>query len=357
MLLSLSKYKPVFRFAALVPFAVLIGCASSDSAQQQMDAPNMQPAKLFANLPNNCPTPDAFAIAPDGSLTLSCPNFANGKLQGELLSIDGKGNVSHLTSVPTLTFKRKANPMGIAYDDEGALYVADSRGPKFGRILKLTFDNRTLVKTEVIASGFNPNGVRIHDGYVYASQLMMPKVKSKHNVSSIYRFALTDRNVKVTNTLADQALVFHTETINPDVKFGLDGLAFDSKGQFYTADLGDGEVYKLEIDKHGKAVKRELFASVPNDVRIDGMVFDEHDNMYLAGFGLNQIYKVTPSGNVSKIADYPDNDGSDGQIDQPADLMVYQNKLIISNFDLMKGKGIRNSGHGKPYTVSYIDLN
>ncbi|MDC2891225.1 hypothetical protein [Psychrosphaera algicola] len=41
-----------------------------------------QPATLFANLPQQCVTPDAFDVAPNGSLTLSCPNFANRKLQG-----------------------------------------------------------------------------------------------------------------------------------------------------------------------------------------------------------------------------------------------------------------------------------
>lgn len=317
---------------------------------------SLQPAHLFANLPDNCPTPDAFAIAPDNSLTLSCPNFANNKLQGELLSIAPNGTVSHLVTVPTLGMKRKANPMGITYDEEGNLYVADARGPKFGRILKLTFNGKSLENTEVIASGINPNGVRYHNGAVYMTQLQMPKVKSAFNTSSIYRFNTSDRNLKMTNTLEDRALIFHTETKNPKVKFGLDGLDFDSKGHLFTADLGDGEVYKLTLDDKGSVTNAELFATVPNDVRPDGLVFDSNDNMYLAGFGLNQIYKIDNNKNVTKLADYPDNDGSNGQIDQPADLMVYQNKLIISNFDLMKGNGLRNSKHSKPYTVSYIDL-
>ncbi|MCG8606532.1 hypothetical protein MJD09_16305, partial [bacterium] len=42
-------------------------------------------AKLFATLPDYCPTPDAFAIAPDGTLTLSCPNFADTSKNGVLL--------------------------------------------------------------------------------------------------------------------------------------------------------------------------------------------------------------------------------------------------------------------------------
>ena len=318
---------------------------------------SLQPAKLFANLPDNCPTPDALAVAPDGSLTLSCPNFANSKLQGELLSINSKGEVSHLATVPTLDLNRKANPMGIAYDEDGALYVADSRGIKQGRVLKLTFSkDKKLINTEIIASGINPNGLRIHNDAVYITQLKMPKVKSEKMTSGIYRFSVNDRNLKMNNTLDDKHLIFHTETENPAVDFGLDGLAFDSSSSLYTAVLGDSVVFKLSLDKDGLVKDKSVFASLPNTTRVDGIIFDEFDNLYLAGFGLNQIYKIDPQKNITKLADYPDNNGANGQIDQPADLMVFDNKLIISNFDLMKGNGIRNTKHSKPYTLSYIDL-
>ncbi|TRX58183.1 hypothetical protein FNN08_00980 [Thalassomonas sp. M1454] len=317
----------------------------------------MQSAKLFANLPDNCPTPDALAIAPDGSLTLSCPNFANNNLQGELLSINSKGEVSHLATVPTLELKHKANPMGIAYDEDGALYVADSRGIKNGRVLKLTFSNdKKLSKTEVIATGINPNGLRIHNDAVYITQLKMPKVKSKKMTSGIYRFNVNDRNLKMNNTLDDKHLIFYTETENSEVDFGLDGIAFDSSGDLYTAVLGDSVVFKLSLNEQGEVSEKSIFATLPNTTRVDGIIFDEFDNLYLAGFGLNQIFKIDAQQNLTKLADYPDNNGANGQIDQPADLMVFDNKLIISNFDLMKGNGIRNTKHSKPYTLSYIDL-
>ena len=57
------------------------------------------------------------------------------------------------------------------------------------------------------------------------------------------------------------------------------------------------------------------------------------------------------------LAHYPDNDGAEGGLDQPADVIVYNGKLIISNFDLMVVQGMINSKHGKPYTISYLDLN
>ena len=310
----------------------------------------------FATLPDNCPTPDAFDIAPDGSLTLSCPNFANKNLEGELFSLNHRGEVSHLVSVPRLKEKNKANPMGIAYGPDGALYVADSRGVKQGRILKLSFDGRKLINTEVIATGLNPNGLRYFKGALYATQLTMPKVKSTNNTSGIYRIDVNARNLQLSNTLADPQLIFSVETQNPQKQIGLDGLAFDSKGHLYTANMGDGIVYKLTLDDAGQVTTTEDYAKVPWQASVDGMTFDQYDNMYLAGFASNQLFKIDSQQNVTVLADYPDNDGTNGQLDQPADLLVYGDKLIISNFDLMVGNGMENTQHGKPYTLSYFPL-
>ena len=151
-------------------------------------------ANLFTTLPENCPTPDAFAIAPDNSLTLSCPNFADKKLHGELFSLYPNGEIRHLATIPRLNFKNKANPMGIAYGDNGELYVADSRGPKNGRVLKLVFQGRHLVDTSIVISGLNPNGLRFKDGYLYATQLKIPWAKKDKNISAIYRFKADSLN-------------------------------------------------------------------------------------------------------------------------------------------------------------------
>ncbi|MDO6721227.1 SMP-30/gluconolactonase/LRE family protein [Psychrosphaera sp. 1_MG-2023] len=313
-----------------------------------------QPATLFANLPQQCVTPDAFDVAPNGSLTLSCPNFANRKLQGELFSLTQNGTVKHLATVPSLSLKTKANPMGIAYGPDGGLYIADSRGAKHGRILKMNFRGDTLISTEVIASGFNPNGLRFHNGYLYATQLNLPKVKSKTPTSGIYQFNATDRNVMVNNTLNDKQLIFTVESTTN--KPGLDGIAFDSKGNLYSGHISDGTVYRFTFDAQQNISSQQIYAKVPAASGIDGMAFDSEDNLYLAGFAQNQILKIDTNKQVSVIAEYLDNDGSNGQLDQPADLIVYNNKLIISNFDLMVQEGFRNTKHSKPYTLSMIDL-
>ncbi|WP_199271640.1 SMP-30/gluconolactonase/LRE family protein [Paraglaciecola sp. L3A3] len=341
----------------VVRHIVLITLLTSNNIYASAPAEsNKLTATLFSQLPDNCPTPDAFDIAPDGSLTLTCPNYSNRKLEGELFSLDKNGNVTHLATVPRIDKNNKANPMGLAYGPDGALYVADSRGPKHGRILKLTFEGKKIVSSDIVASGLNPNGLRYHQGYLYATQPKMPRVKTTKSTSVVYRFKASDRNIKVTNTLADENIIFSVETQNPDRQFGLDGLVFDQKGHLYTTDFGDGIIYKLTLDQQKSVQTQELYAQVPNTVGVDGMAIDLKGNLYLAGFSQNQILKVNTQGAVSIIADYPDNDGSNGQLDQPADLIVYEDKLIISNFDLMVSKGMLNTKHSKPYTLSVIDL-
>ena len=60
-----------FKINALA-FTFLIATSFQVFAQDTKS--NVLSAKLFTELPNYCPTPEAFDIAPDGSLTLSCPN-------------------------------------------------------------------------------------------------------------------------------------------------------------------------------------------------------------------------------------------------------------------------------------------
>lgn len=314
-------------------------------------------AKLFALLPDYCPTPDALAIAPDGSLTLSCPNYVDNDMPPVLMRISPKAVINKLASIPGITDGTFARPVGIAYAPDGSLYVCDNQGKQQARILQLTFKNDSLISTVVIAEGLNsPNGIRYYKGALYITQPQLPKFKTSKLTSGVYRFSETDRNIKVNNDSTDTTLIFTAQTQNPDRQFGLDGLVFDKKGNLLVGDFGDGIIYQLRLNENGKVQKTKVFARLPNNAGIDGMCFDINDNLYVAGFSQNQIFKIDSQKNISIIAQYPDNDGSDGGLDQPADVIVYGTKLVISNFDLMVQKGMINSKHSKPYTLSYMSI-
>ncbi|QQY83975.1 SMP-30/gluconolactonase/LRE family protein [Tamlana sp. s12] len=317
---------------------------------------NLLTAKLFADLPDSCPTPDALDIAPDGSLTLSCPNYADRKKPGILMRITEDGQVEKLVEVPVLAASGMSRPMGIAYDDDGGLYVCDNQTNK-GRLLKLTFKENKLNSTEVVAQGFNSiNGIRYHKGYVYVTQTALPKLKKDKVVGGVYRFNISDRNIQVNNDKSDANLIYTSETQNKDRQVGLDGLVFNKQGDLFVGNLGDATIYKLVLNDEGQVQKESVYAKLPLNSAPDGINIDAKGNLYVAGFAQNQIFKIDTNKQVELLAQYPDNDGTDGGLDQPADLIVYNGKLIISNFDLMVAKGMLNSKHGKPYTLSSIDL-
>jgi sugar lactone lactonase YvrE len=310
-------------------------------------------AELFATLPESCPTPDAFAVAPDGTLTVSCPNYAEGKIPGMLLSITLDGDVREIGTI-TLPNGKTSRPMGLAYGPNGSLFVCD---PGNGNLLKTEITVQGVNNVEIIATGMSsPNGLRYKDGYLYLTQLQLPKASSPLMTSGLYQFHEDDRNITVASDGSSPNLLFSTETQNPARQFGLDGIVFDKQGRLYVGDFGDAIIYRLIFDEQSKLVESERFSQLPLSTGVDGLTIDDDDNLYVAGFLQNQLIRIDQNGNFKTLLSFPDNNGAKGELDQPADLIYHNNRLYISNFDLMNGPGITNSGHSKPYTLTTVDL-
>jgi len=246
--------------------------------------------------------------------------------------------------------------MGLDYAPDGALYICANQGENNGSIIRISFANEAIEK-EVIAFGINgPNGLKIWNGALYVTAPKLPKFETLKNTSGIYRFNLTDRNIEVNGDSTDANLIFTTQTTNPKRQFGLDGIAFDRQGNLYVGDLGDGEIFKIKLSGEGLVERAELYAQLPDSAGIDGMDFDEKGNLYVAGLFQNQLWRINPQGKAALVMQYPDNNGGAGGLDQPVEPVVWGNRLIISNFDLMTGPGIVNSAHDEPYTLSSFDL-
>ena len=333
-------------------FLILLICLVSCKSYK-----SLQSTQLYLELPEYCPTPDAFAIAPDGSLTLSCPNYASKEIKGILVKITKDGKVKELSKVLGSKPETFASPMGIAYAPDGTLIVCANQGANNGRVLKLTFENDELKNTEVIAYGINnPNGVKIHNGNIYVTTPVLPKYKTDKMTSGVYRFSLYDREVEVKNDSTDKNLIFTTQTNNPVRQFGLDGLTFDNKGNLLVGDFGDGIIHQLKLSDKGKVLSNGIYAALPDTSGIDGMTMDKKGNLYVVGFSQNQLWKIDAQKRILLIAEYPDNDGSNGELDQPVDVVIYNGKLVISNFDLMIDEDMVNRRHSKPYVLSVLQL-
>ena len=164
-----------------------------------------------------------------------------------------------------------ARNMGIAFDDEWNIYLCDNQGwserPELiykGRILKLTVDDDgNILKTVVVAKNMeHPNGIRIRDGYMYVTQSYMHPVKREDGklVSAVYRFALDEEEVDITNTLEDKNVFATFVTQNPECQYGADGIVFDEAGNLYVGNFGDGAVYKITFNEDKSLKENKLFA-------------------------------------------------------------------------------------------------
>ncbi len=318
--------------------------------------------KLLLTLPEICPTPDGMALDADGNIILTCPNYFDQTHPAVLMKIDSQNRARLYCQMPTHPETGVACPMGIAFEPGGDLLIADNQGwvkaNNLGRILRLKIKDGKPYGSVVVAYGMShPNGVRVHNGYIYVTQSMLIKEGDDPLISGVYRFKLDDTGIKVNNTLDDENLLLTIKTLDPACQYGADGLVFDSLGNLYVGNFGDAVVHKVTFDAEGNVDEVTRWAQDKEVMKsIDGICIDEKDNIYVADFSNNAICIVSPDGEVRQLAASPDCDGSNGGLDQPGEPLVRGKELIVANFDMVTGPDKLNSGHDEPQTLSVILL-
>ena len=326
----------------------------------------MQTPKLFTLLPGYVSTPDGMAIDADGNLILACPNYADPSMPGCLLKIDGNRKIEKWVDVPVSPETGHAFPMGIAFGPDGDLYICDNQGwsgaPELvfkGRILRLRIRDGKVVRTTVVAHGMeHPNGIRVHRNHIYVTHSMLSRVKDPSGllVSCVYRFRLDDENISITNTLADANILATFLTHNKDIQYGMDGIEFDKAGNLYVGNFGDGAVYRIRFNDDGSVKENKVWAQDAAQLKsTDGMIIDGEGNLYIADFCANAIARVSPNGKVTRIAQSPDSDGLNGELDQPGEPIIWKGKLIVTSFDLVTGPQMVNTKHEMPATLSELE--
>ncbi len=365
---------------ALVASLVVL-CASPADAERRPKRPKdraagvadpskpKKQAQLLVELPESCNTPDGMAVLPSGDIILSVPNFNDKKAPPLLMKITRDNKLEEFCRLPKNPDTGRMGPMGMVAGPSGDLYLADNqifhdpdgKPMLYGksRLVRIVVKDGKPVEVVPVVTGFNvSNAVVIRDGYVYVSEtILAPKTGDEPLASGVFRFKLGEEGIALKQPLKDDPhLIATLLTYNKDVPFGADGMTFDAQGNLYVGNFADGTMHKIEFGADGKVVSNRIFAKADFMKSCDGIWYDARtQKIYVADSLANAVQMISLDGKVETLARDPNNDGSNGRLDQPCEVLVRGNEVIVSNMDFPVPGGV-NKTFDKPWTMSVIKL-
>ena len=211
-----------------------------------------------------------------------------------------------------------ANPMAIAADKKGNLYIADSHNNMIRKI-DAAGNVTTLAGSGVAgsqdgpgtgASFFYPMGIAVDD----SGNII---VCDTHN--NRVRKITADG---IVSTVAGRRDTATHSSAGSDIKFDNPvGVAVDHRGNLYIADMMNDVIKKISYDQ-----KITNFAGIVSDAGSEngkassssfylpwGIAVDSANNIYVSDSYNNMIRKIDPDGNVTTLAGHLQKGSSDGQ--------------------------------------------
>ncbi len=340
--------------------AILIGCSEPPTMGPAASQP-LKEAKLLVTLPDYCNTPDGMTLMANGDIILSVPNFNDDTVPACLMKITPDNKVEKFYDLPPHPVTGKIGPLGVCAAPSGDLYLADCQifadKDHKSRLLRIVMKDGKPTEMVTVVDGFNvSNAVIIRDGYIYVTETILEH-GSDPLISGVFRFKVGEEGITLKNPGAeDPHLIATITTKNVKIGFGADGLAFDSKGNLYIGNFADGLVHQLKFDADGKVTSNTIFAQTDFMRCADGLFCDQKtDKIYVADSLANAVQIVSPDGSVQTLVQDGNNTGEGGRLDQPCEILIRGNQLIISNMDFPVETGV-NTTFDKPYTLSVVDL-
>ncbi len=353
--------------------AIAFGCKPAEDKQKgaaKADGPSGAEVKLLMELPDECNSPDGMCLLPNNDILLSCPNVNDQKYPAVIMRITPENKREKWLDPPKHPTTGKAFPFGICVDAEGKnVYItdlqwfADTKNPgNNSRIIQIPIDAKgnpagepkVIVEGSVVA-----NAVVARDGVIYFTDTtMVPGTDPL--LTGVFRIPLSEAAkgpVQLKKPLEKEPhLIATLPTKNVKIGFGADGLTFDDDGNMYVTNFADGEIFKVTFDKDGKPSEPKLFAKDPVMRSSDGIFFDKkRKKFFLADSVANAVQIIDLDGKVTMLASDTNNTGAGGRLDQPCEVLLRGNELIISNLDFPIPGGV-NTTFDKPYTISVIKL-
>lgn len=334
-----------------------------------LEKSNQKKPSLFSTLDKTFGPPDALAIDRNGALFLSVPNFFNfGKHSAKICKFNTSNQpFTWLDSLPKHPETKGVFPMGMDFGSDGNLYIVDSQSSDEksyrSRLIRVIVKNGLPVKTEILVEGMHSaNGLRCYKDKIYISDPFF-NIEQKQDQSAIFCFSIEELNkglVKIKpDTLDPHVLCMFTTKVfeNKKNQGGVDGLTFDSEGNLYAGNFGDGVISKIELSSDGKVKSQRIIVDSEKLRCCDGMYYYKKTNsIYIANFNNNSIHVLNlNTKELSMLWQNDDDGGETGLLDQPCDPIIYRGKLVIVNFDA--SPKLKNGTEDKFNTISIIDLN
>ena len=352
-------------FVAVILMLFASGRAMAEMPGDWGGSPNRP--ELIDALPAFGNTPDGMCLdKATGDILLASPNFNDPAYPGVLFRIDQSDRVSPYFVMPVHPDTGRGCPMGVSIGPDGNLYVADNQyfhdKDYKSRLIRVMREKGRPIRGEVVAQGFKlANAVAWREKAVYVSDTFLD-IPDKPGTSGVFRITideLRDNVVQLEPGLGDPHLIatFTTDVNNSrQDPAGADGITFDSQGNLYSGNFGDGVISKITFDETGAVASNRVLIRDPKFTCCDGMFCDlATDLIYFADSQKNAIHVFNPAGEITTLWQNGNTDGSDGLLDQPCEVLLRGDRLYVACFD-MPFPGLVNKTFDSWHTVHAIRL-
>lgn len=359
--------KAIFKNIMTIAIAVYSLSMFAQEAKQEItidETSRLIKPTLFANLGETCTTPDGLALDKKGNLYLSVLNPTSFEKNGaKILTFDKNDKpVTWFDQLPLHPITKRVHPMGMEFGPDGNLYLMDNQyfayKDDYSRLIRVVVKDGKPKYAEVLAEGFNfGEAVRWSKNRIYITDALFEDKRK----SGIYSFSLDQLNKKniVLDASNKKDYLIATFTLKPEVTkntIGIDGIAFDKKGNLYAGSFGDGVITKIEFYSDGKVKSQKIVFDSDKLKCCDGFFYDKKRNsIFIANYDNNSVHQLNLDTNtISLIWENENNDGADGQLDNPCETIIYKGKLLVVNYDTFKGP--KNTEIDDFHTISSFKL-